>query len=247
MTVWIVVGCLGVGLLLHWPVRVHQSVNYEPAEWSIPLYVKAIHFMSRSFAFRRLVKEITAGWTTEQEKAEAILNWMGQHVHSGVPKGLPVVDDHVFDVITRRYGTDDQLVDLFAVLCLYAGVSAQRIHLSAPSDPRRRLAACAVKIDGRWRFVDPYHRVAPRDETGTWFAIEDLLSDVTPATQQATAVVFRGLAYAEYLEGLEPVREKAVPRAWKQVPTKRLWYELGQLWEGVRAAPRVMAAGGENS
>ena len=77
--VWVGVvlaGCVAAGIVLMWPVSIRQGVNYEVSEIRMPLFAKAIHFMSRALTLRQLARDITRGTHTDQEKCEAILAWM---------------------------------------------------------------------------------------------------------------------------------------------------------------------------
>lgn len=232
--VW-AIGLIAVAVVMTSPVTTRQAINFQMSEITIPLYAKAAHFLSRSLSFRQLAREIARGSQTDQERAEAILAWMAQRIHSGVPQGLPVVDDHVLNVAIRGYGTHDQLADLFTILCAYLRIPSIRMMLVAPADDARHyLAVCAVKLDGQWRFVDPYHRIVPHHPDGSWMTIDAVMADPTRVAQQAGDVMFKGQPYLTYLEDLTPVSDQTFLRSWRQVPSKRVWYELRRLWQRVR-------------
>ena len=221
---------LGVVLLLNWPVSTRQGMNYVVTEHRIPLYAKLVHFLDRSITFRQLAHDLTSGLRSDQAKADAILAWMDP-LYRGVPEGLPVVDDHVLNVVTRRYGTDDQFAELLAVLCGYAGLPATRLILLVSEQPRRRIDVASVKIDGAWRFADPFRRVVPRGADGRWLTIDALQADPAPAISAAGEVVIKGLPYAEYLRRLQPVDERLGLSSWKQRPVMRVWCELQRVWQ----------------
>lgn len=219
---------LGAGLLLHWPVGTRQGIDYTVTEHRIPLYAKITHFLDRAITFKQLAQDITRGQKTEQAKAEAIVIWMDR-LYRGVPDGLPVVDDHVLNVVIRGYGTDDQLAELFAVLCGYARMPATRLILRVSQEPLKRMDVAAVKIDGAWRFIDPFHRIAPKDAAGRWMTVESLQRDPAPAVAAAGGLTVKGLPYERYLRQLRPVDERMGLSSWKQRPVMRLWFELQRL------------------
>ena len=231
-----VAGCVGIAAVMLWPVTTRQGINYQVSERTIPAYAKAVHFLSRSITFRRMARDITAGARTDQERAEKILTWVMDHIHRGTPEGLSVIDDHVLNVAIRGYGTDDQLSDLVTVLCAYAGIPAIRLILLATEDIRYRLAVCVVKIDGQWRYADPYHRFIPRHPDGTWMTVDSVVGDPLLVAEQAGDVTFKDQPYLAYLRALTPVEEPPFLRAWRQVPSKRVWYELARLWQRVTPA-----------
>jgi hypothetical protein len=127
-----------------------QAVNYEVAAKLLPLYVKAIDFIHRHEHYRLLAREITAGLRTDRERVEAILAWTRREVRP-IPEGFPIVDDHVLDIIVRRYGSRDQMADVFTVLSTYAGVPAH--WQSVRVGPMPGLYTY-VQLDGRWLLVD---------------------------------------------------------------------------------------------
>jgi hypothetical protein len=234
----ILFGVVGTALLLSWPVSTRQGIDYRVTERRIPLLVKAVHFIDRSLAFQQLASDLTRGVRGDQAKAEAVLAWIDT-LYRGVPEGLPVVDDHALHVAIRGYGTDDQLAELFAVVCGYAGLPATRLTLLASQSPRRRIDVAAVKIDGQWRFADPFRQIAPKEATGRWITIESLRADPAPAMEAAGDLMVRGISYERYLEVLEPVDEARGLTSWKQRPVLRVRFELQRLWQRVASGAQV--------
>ena len=127
-----------------------QGVDFQLSDKLLPLYVKIIDFIHRHEHYGLLVKEITAGLTTDRERAEAILSWTRKTIRP-VPDGFPVVDDHVLDIIVRRYGSPGQVADVFSVLTTYAGVPSYWENVE--SGPFFGVYAYA-RIDGRWLLAD---------------------------------------------------------------------------------------------
>ena len=116
----IVVAGLGFAAL---PATTRQGLNFEVSARRTPLYIKAMEFLVRDHEYRRLADEITAGATTDEQRALALFGWTRTHIRPR-PGGWPVVDDHILNIIIRGYGEDDQMADVFTTLTTYAGVPA---------------------------------------------------------------------------------------------------------------------------
>ena len=123
-----------------------QGVDYRITARPLPLYVKAIDFVHRHEHYRLLAREITAGLTGDRERADAVLAWTRREIRP-IPDGFPIVDDHVLDIIVRRYGSLDQQADVCAVLLTYAGVPAY--WTSVKRGPKPGLYVY-TRIDGQW-------------------------------------------------------------------------------------------------
>ena len=117
--------------LLWWPATTRQGIDFRQRTILQPLYLKAMDFISRDGHYRLLAREIVQGAATDEARALQIYAWTRDHIRP-VPPGLPVVDDHIWHIIIRGYGTDDQVNDVFTTLCAYAGLSAFWDWLSTP-------------------------------------------------------------------------------------------------------------------
>jgi hypothetical protein len=131
-----------------------QGVDFVITARPLPLYVKAVDFVHRHEHYRLLAREITAGLTGDRERAEAVLAWTLREIRP-IPEGFPVVDDHVFDIIVRRYGSTDQRADVFTVLLTYAGVPAYWKSVKGGAMPGLHTYA---RIDGQWLLADLHGR-----------------------------------------------------------------------------------------
>ena len=127
-----------------------QGIDYQVTARPLPLYVKAIDFLHRHEHYRLLAAEITAGLAGDRTRAEAVLAWTRREIRP-IPEGFPIVDDHVLDIIVRRYGSLDQRADVFTVLATYAGVPAY--WQSVRGGPLPGLHTYA-RVDGHWLLVD---------------------------------------------------------------------------------------------
>ncbi|MBF0361748.1 MAG: hypothetical protein HQK49_12095 [Oligoflexia bacterium] len=110
-------------LILNIPTTVKYGVNYQLSSYQIPLYLKTLNFFYRHYNYKFLVRRIINEKSTSQAQVKNILNWTYQNIRP-VPKGFPIKDDHLWNVIISGYGAKDQISDVFATLCNYAGFRA---------------------------------------------------------------------------------------------------------------------------
>lgn len=228
---------LGVGVvvvwgMLHWPVHTRQGVDFQVTEYTVPFYLKLTRFLYRHMEYRHLVREVTAGTQDPEEKVLRIYDWVRSHIHSGVPEDLRIVDDHVWHIIVRGYGTSDQLADVLATLCVYAGVPAQLVFLGPPQS-RSVYAMAMVKLDHRWRPIDPYGGVLVRTADGHLASREEILGNLELARRVAPELTIRGIPYAELYQWLPDIQEGAQLRPYFHQPLIRVWYEMRQAVEMV--------------
>jgi hypothetical protein len=203
-------------------VTTRQGVDFIAAARTVPLSTKLLGFLDRDAQYRLVAREGTGGETSEEARALAIFEWTRRRIRM-TPQGSPVVDDHIWHIIIRGHGLDDQMADVFTTLCTYAGVSAFWEYLHEPSG--KTLVLSFVRIHGRWTVFDVAHGLVFRDAEGRLDAVDELLAD--PALVERTAGRLRpwGEPYARYLEGF--AFEVPHPlRAELQRPWPRLWYEL---------------------
>ena len=229
-TLLVLAGCWG---LLHWPVHTRQGVDYQLVERTIPLYVKLGRFLYRDLEYRVLVREITRGIAGEEGKALALYDWVRTHVHHGIPKGMPVVDDHVWHIIVRGYGTPDQLADVLATLCAYGGLPADVVGLGPPG--RRPVhAVTMVRIGGAWHPLDPYYGVVVRSGPQRVASREEILANLQLVRAAAPALAVDGIDYAQLYQWLPAMKPNADLRPYRHQPLLRAWYELRRLWHQER-------------
>lgn len=131
-------------------VTSRQGIDYITKTIRIPLYLKVLDFYDRHYNYKWLVKTITAGQTDDLKKAISILQWSHANV-AEQPKGLRVVDDHVWHIIVRGYGLDEQVQDVFSTLCNYAGLPAFCARVGKTGSTR---VLSFVRLNGRWTVFD---------------------------------------------------------------------------------------------
>ena len=133
------------------------------------------------------------------------------------PKGFRVVDDHIWDIIVRGYGSSDQLSDVFTTLANYAGYEAFWENLYTDKT-RKGLILSFVKIDNKWHIFDVYNKKCFMDSKN--------LALPTPC----------GLTYVEYLSKMDKTKFKSsIRRAGKQKTFSRFIYEIKKLLSGGKA------------
>lgn len=111
-----------------------------------------------------LAHRLTDSLLTEQEKARAIYRWITAHIAYD-PKAYFDRKKRVFEaekILKRKRVVCSGYAILFQTLCEYAGLESAYVRGYARNEPlkigryqRRALHAWnAVKIDGKWQFVD---------------------------------------------------------------------------------------------
>jgi hypothetical protein len=165
----LVIGTLAALIFVHVPTK--QGVNYEVRSYSMPLYIKMIEFLDRDYQYRRIVREIVSGKTSDGEKAVAIFDWCVRNIKHQ-PKELAIIDDHPYSIIVRGYGVDDQLEDVFTILCTYAGYEAFYKMFRTPAGKDNFISF--VKFGGKWHAFSAWGNAYPRDDGGHPVPVEDL-------------------------------------------------------------------------
>lgn len=156
----------GVVLFLNIPVITKQGMGGSVYTKRIPFYVKLCAFLYRDYQYNDLSREITLGIKNDMDRVIAIYNWVTENIRR-VPKDFPVIDDHIWNIIVRRYGCGDQQADVFTILVSYAGYEAFWDKLKIDGIDQQ-LVLSFVKIDNKWYMFDVYSNksfVKPEDST----------------------------------------------------------------------------------
>lgn len=210
-------------------VSIRQGVDGHYRKIGMPLYVKWIEFLGRHYEYARIAKEITAGRGQEEEKVLAILKWTGDNILPGVPEDLRVVDDHILNIIIRGYGTSDQLQDVFTTLCAYSGIPAFWGKVYDPTG-RQWWPLSFVRMDGKWRVFDAYYGIYFRTGDGRIASVEDIIDNKSLVKGRGVeGIVCNGIPYREFYHNLKPVERPSVLRSEKQMPGKRILYEIKKI------------------
>ena len=213
----------GVALAAPW-ASTRQGVNFEVTMYRMPPYLKAMDFINRDLHYQALARRMTQGKRTDEERALAVLAWTREHVRMN-PPGLPTVDDHVWNIIIRGYGLEDQMADVFTTLCTYAGVPAWW-RLMRAANGHDWVVLSFARLDGKWALVDVGSGFILRDEQGAIADLGALYADPARMKQVAEIRTRDGSTYRRYLEGIQPFEAPKPLRAEKQMLWPRLWFEL---------------------
>jgi hypothetical protein len=195
-----------------WPSRRSVGVNFVVTEQRLPLWKKVADFVARD---RRL--------------ARASADLLGGHADVNVqptPPGAPVIDDHIWDIIVRRYGESDQIADVFTTLLAYQEVPAYWTLIGVPPD---QVTLSYVWIRDRWRVYDVSHGVVFRNHEGDLATPAELAADPQLIADAAAAAKLDVPRYMKNFQHFTPPAVPAVLRADLQMPGRRLWHEVRQL------------------
>lgn len=224
---------LAVAGVLLAPATTKQGFNFVVSTHQVPAYVKALDFVSRDRHYALLAKEITGSLRSDREKALAVFGWTREHIHP-TPAGWPVTDDHIWHIIVRGHGVQDQVADVFTTLLTYAGVPAfwQSRRLSEQSNG---VILSFAKVDGRWAVFDVWHGLVFTTASGELASREALAADPQRVTELANGLRPGGVAYVRYFtEAPPPTVPRPLLRAELQMPWRRLQYEAGRVLGVVR-------------
>ena len=208
------------------PTTTLQGVNYVVTARSLPAYVKALDFAERDVNYRQLARHITAGATSAEARLRAVFEWTRVNIRD-TPPGFPLIDDHVWHIIIRGYGQDDQKADVFTTLLGYAGVRAYWMFIG----PRPELTLSLVYVDGRWCPVDVANGVIFRAPDGHLATATQLGEAHDLAVRQGPAT-YQGLPYARYFDSFRPPVPPGITRPEMQMLWPRLWFSARRLAGG---------------
>ena len=165
---------ISILICLNIEVTIYQGINYEVRVLGLPLYLKILDFYDRHFNYMRLAHKISEGKASQKDKVMALFKWTHENIR-GQPKELPVVDDHVWHIIVRGYGTGDQFSDVFTTLCNYINTKAFFFRL-ANSDNTGRITFSFVKTGLNWSLFEPRSGVYFINKEDEFASVEDIAS-----------------------------------------------------------------------
>jgi hypothetical protein len=225
--IWLLV-LISIFAILNFPATTKQGVNYELRILKIPLYIKIIEYVDRDYHYRVLTKGITANCRTEEEKVIAIFDWVAKNIHK-VPEGFDVVDDHILNIIIRRYGTANQAQDVFTALSAYAGFPSFWEDIF-DKDRKAHYPLSFVKLKGSWRVFDAYYGKYFRTTSGAIASIDDILNDKSLVSgDDIDKLSYRGVPYEEFYYNLKPIGKLGTLRPEKQMLLKRVLFEAKKM------------------
>lgn len=209
--------------ILNIEVTIQQGVNYKLHAVKEPLYLKLLDFFDRHYNYKTLTARIISGTETEQNRIEKILEWTYMNLKR-VPEGMPVIDDHVWHIIVRGYGTDDQYSDVFTTLCNYARVDSFFAFVYN-QDQTKRIPLSFVKLKRGWCVFDPYYGVYFKNAQDEFASIEEVRSQKVRLIKIENSEQNK-LDYAPFIINLPTLKEIGLQRANIQSPLRRLIFEM---------------------
>lgn len=219
------VALVGIVAVAVTPSTTKQGIDYVVSTRKLPLYVKVLDFLDRDANYRVVAKSITAGMVTDQLRAMAIFEWTRTNIRS-VPPDFPVVDDHIWHIIVRGHGADDQKADVFTTLLTYAGVPAYWIFLEYEG---RRLPISFVRVSGTWRVYDVANGFIFRNRQGEPATVEEVVGDPALVKAVGDRYPYKGLPYTIYFRDFRPPVVPDILRAELQMFLPRLLFEMKRL------------------
>ena len=171
LSLWIA-GLIVIIVILNTGVSTKQGVNYKVHTLRMPLYLKILDFFGRHYNYKLIVERITGDSSGEKDKVLKIFEWTHKNIRK-TPEGYPVIDDHVWNIIVRGYGEDDQSSDVFTTLCNYAGLDAFLSWIDTKSHDYY-IVLSFVRINGALRVFDPYNGVYFKNNKGKLADIEEI-------------------------------------------------------------------------
>ncbi|PIQ84462.1 MAG: hypothetical protein COV75_02290 [Candidatus Omnitrophica bacterium CG11_big_fil_rev_8_21_14_0_20_63_9] len=219
-------------------VTTRQGVNFTVSNKPIPLYVKMLDFLHRDAHYRLLARQITAGLSSDEQRALAVFDWTRRTIRP-TPPGWPVTDDHILHIIIREHGVSDQFADVFATLTTYAGVPAfwKAIRLSEPGGGE--LVLSFVRLGDRWVVFDVWRGLIFTDEQGSFLSADQLAADPQRADALVGTLQIGTLPYSRYFSQPTFLKVPELLRAQLQMPWPRLAYEMRR---ALHLAPQTEAA-----
>ena len=213
-----VIAVLGIA---HLPVRTNQGVNFVQSTYTIPLYVKAVEFVQRDMSYAQLSHRIITNEMSPEARAITLFEWTRKNIRD-TPKGFPIVDDHVWHIIVRGYGEDDQKADVFTTLATYAGVPSFWMF-------SEELPLSFGWINRDWAMFDVANGVVFRTSNGQLATAEDVARNPGLVAAVAADRVYRGRPYDGYFVGFRRPTAPEVLRPELQMIWPRVSHRVKRL------------------
>jgi len=206
-------------ILLNIGVTTHQGVNFRVHAMRVPLYLKVLDFFDRHFNYKQLVNDIIKDSKSDEERAMKIFAWTYKNIRPN-PKELPVIDDHVWHIIIRGYGADDQSCDVLTTLCNYAGIDS--FFTWVYSGDQQRISLSFVRLNQKWTVFDSYRGVYFKNEKG---GLADI-GEIGSGKYQVSKSNDIEMDYTNFLNNLPSVKAMGMSRSNIQSPLRRLFYQV---------------------
>ena len=200
-------------LFLNMPVITKQGIDGTVYKIKIPLYVKISGFIYRDFQYKFFTEQITRGSINQRANIEDVFDWTVQNIKKR-PEDFPSIDDHIWYIIVRGYGSADQAADVFTTLASYTGCESFWEKIDLPGTDHF-LILSFVKIDGNWEVFDVYNKKAFID------------------LRSAKSVSSYGVPYSKYVDSMDKTTfDSCLRRPDKQKCLGRVVYEFKKKFFG---------------
>ncbi|MBY0493475.1 MAG: hypothetical protein K2Y23_04620 [Cyanobacteria bacterium] len=209
-----------------WPATRSVGVNHVVSTQRLPLWAKATDFIDRDANLASAARSILGGANTEAAKAAAALAWTRANIRA-VPGGFPVIDDHVWHIMVRGYGTDDQRADVFTTLLAYDGMPAYWMLIG---EPPSSATISYARVDGLWRVFDVSNGIVFKNAGGELATPDEISGNHDLVRASATGVIADVDAYVAAFDDYTAPLAPEVLRADLQMPGRRLWHETRRLF-----------------
>ena len=222
----VAIGLVGIVMTAAcWPTSRFVGVDYVVAEQRLPLWLKAFEFVDRDVNFDQTADAVLGGIDGDEAKAAAALAWTRAHIKPA-PPGLPIVDDHIWNILVRGYGQADQQADVFTTMLAYQGVRAYWMLIGTPP---QEIPISYVWIRERWRVYDVTRGLVFRNAAGDLATPDELAAD-HDLIRAAAAPAFDAESYLSHFAGYVAPAAPDVLRADMQMPARRAWHETRKLF-----------------
>lgn len=212
-------------------VSTSQGIDYKSHSVALPLYLKVLDFFDRHYNYKNLMNKIVYKTDDQRVKALKILTWTCANIRK-IPQGFPVIDDHVWNIVIRGYGTAEQACDCFATLCNYAGMNSFWGWVY-PQGGGRAEPFCFAKINNRWCLFDPQRGAYFENTKGDFSCVEEIIQgqySVINLYAQNGAY----FDYSLYFNNLPQVEKSGLSRPSIQSPLNRLMFECKKRLKGLK-------------
>lgn len=223
-------GTLIIVFALNIKVTTRQGVNYKIRTIRIPLYLKILDFLDRHYNYAQLVRSITDGSKSGEERVMRIFRWTYENIKMA-PEGMPVIDDHVWYIIVRGYGKAEQSSDVFTTLCNYSGLDAFYYWVSGHAHTDK-IVLSFVKMNTGWIILDIYHGVYFKNKKGGLADIVQIKSG-NYTIENIPGVGALDFDYKDYFANLPDIKDMGSSRGGIQSPPKRFIFEMKK-WKGMK-------------
>ena len=152
----------------------------------------------------------------------ALFDWTRTNIRD-TPEGFPIIDDHVWHIIVRGYGEDDQKAAVFTTLATYAGVPA---FWMLSEDASRELPLSFAWIDRQWTLFDVANGIVFRTPDGRLATAEAIARTPGMVDRVSAGRTYRGRPYASYFSGFRQPTAPEILRSEMQMIWPRVAYRV---------------------